>query len=264
MAPDDVCAVIYADSADSAAAEVARAVAAQSRPAEVVLGPGTYTTSARESPFAAGVRAAHARRTRWIWLLDGWAVPEPDALQALLAASEIVPAPAPVLLSGTVRDGRGHLHPDAIPRHEIFEKAHSLDAAERHLVQLRFAAHGSVLVAGWVPDRFGAPRPDLQPALDMLEWSARILRSWENTGYLVPDSGAVRRAGPVASGWREWVGRARVLGSDAWNPTERLWEAFLLGDDLLGRLRDRVAVTAGRAWEPPAAGHRAGRGGSAG
>ncbi|MFZ0043930.1 MAG: hypothetical protein WAK93_21650, partial [Solirubrobacteraceae bacterium] len=252
MVSDDVCAVIYADSADSAAVEVTRAVAAQSRPPGVVLGPGTYTLSARESAFTAGVRVAHARETRWIWLLDGRAVPEPEALEALLAAREIATAPTPVLLTGAVFDGAGHLHPQATPRHEIFEKAHSVDAAERHLVQLRFAAHGSVLVAGSVPDRFGAPRSDLPPRLDMLEWSARILRSWENTGYLVPASRAVRTAAPLAPTWRDWVARVRLLGSGAWNPTERLWEAFVLGGDLVGAVRGRGAAVRGeQGSEPP-------------
>jgi hypothetical protein len=132
------------------------------------------------------------------------------------------------------------------------EKAHSIDAAERRLVQLRAAAHGSVLIAGAAISRFGLPRSRLPGGLDMHEWSARMLRSWEDTGYLVPASVAVRDAAPVPSSWSHALGRVRVLGSSAWSPRERLWEAFLLGRDAARSARSASEVRAGQEW-----GHRA-------
>lgn len=217
MNPADVCAVIYGEGA-----EVEAALAAQCRQPYSVL-------ALPERSLLAAVHAGHARGCSWLWLLDGFAVPEPEALEALLAATATAPGPAPLLLASKVIDGQGRLHPDSTPRHEIFEKAHSIDAAEHHLVQLRAAAHGSVLVARRAIDRFGPPRPRLPAGLDMWEWSLRILRDWEDTGYLVPASVAVRAQPGRDASARELLGRVRVLASPGWRPSERLWEAFLVG-----------------------------------
>lgn len=220
----DVCALIYGDKLDPA---VADAVAAQtSGPREALVLPGR---------LAPALQAAGS--VSWVWLLDGCTVPEPGALEALLAARDIATAPVPVILVSKVLGSDGQLHPDSTPRHEIFEKQHSVDAAERHLVQLRAAAPGSVLVATEVVDRFGLPRSDVAPGLDMYEWSARILRSWQNTGYLVPASVAVRSAAPVTPSWRHLLARARMLGGSAWSPSEQLWETFLLGRQAAGAAR---------------------------
>lgn len=231
MPSDPVCAVIYGNAPGSE--EVAAAVADQQLPPATVL---------HEGALRGAVGAAVATEARWLWLLDGWALPAPDALVALLAAAETVDGRAPLLLSSKVVDATGRLHPDATPRHEMFEKQHSVDAIERHLVQLRTAAPGSVLVQAGATGRFGAPRADLPPGLDMSEWSARLLRSWDDTGYLVPASVAVRRAAPVQDrSFGHWAARARVVGSGGWTMTERLWETFLLGRDAVAVARDRAA-----------------------
>lgn len=243
MIADDVCAVIYGACGPPAAAEVEQAARDQTRPPATIL--------SESAGVAAAVRAARDHGSRWIWLLDGCAVPGPGALEALLAAYEIVTPPPPVLLASKVVDSDGRLHPASMPRHEIFEKTHSVDAAERHLVQLRVAAHGSVLVVAEAVDRLGPPRTDLPPGVDMYAWSARILRSHDDIGYLVPSSVAVRSAPATAPGWREWLGRARLLGGGAWGGSEKLWEAFLLASD--PGFRD------GRASAPRASAHRAGR-----
>jgi hypothetical protein len=224
----DVCAVIYSETPDPA---VAAARAQRRRPRIVITAAG----------LPAGVLAARSRDCAWLWLLDGCAVPEAGALAALLAVAEALPAPGPLLLASKVVDQHGRLHPDCTPRHEILEKEHSVDAAERHLVQLRAAAHGSVLVARAAIERFCPPRMDLPVGLDMHEWSARLLRSWNDTGYLVPASVAVRATPPRSPSWREWTARIRVLASSAWSPRERLWEGFVLGRDAA------AAIRAGRA-----------------
>lgn len=239
----EVCAVIYGDPIGPLLAELVQAVTEQSAQPAVIL---------VEGQLAPGVAAAEARGTRWIWLVDGQTVPGTNALEELLSAVEALASPTPVLMAGNVLDEHGRLHTDAMPRHEIFEKERSVDAAERHLVQLRTAAHGSLLVSAAAVQRFGSPRSDLPSGLDMLEWSARMLRRWEDTGYLVPASMSVRRAPPVRQSWGHWLGRARVLGSPAWTPTERLWEAFLLGEAIAGAIRGpKVSRTCGRGGTGP-------------
>lgn len=246
MAEADVCAVIYADTSREPASEVLSGVLAQSTPPRVVLAGGLprdqtaevrpFAPGQRESALGAALRAGGSAGCRWLWLLDGGAVPRADALEALLAASTAVPVPAPLLLASKVVDPQGRLHPDSTPRHEVFEKEHSIDAVERRLVQLRTAAPGSVLVDAEVAGRFGSPRQDLPPALEMHEWSARVLRRWTDTGYLVPASLAVKSAPPREATARDWLARVRILASRGWSPTEKLWETFLVGRDLAGAL----------------------------
>jgi hypothetical protein len=191
------------------------------------------------SSLTEAVGAAQRVECRWVWLLDGLAVPREDALEALLAAYATASPPPPVLLASKVVDPCGRLHPAAWPRHEIFEKQHSVEAAERGMVQLRAAAAGSLLVSRGVLDRFAPPRSDLPAGLDLHEWTARILRSWEDTGYLVTASVAVR-SDHRRSTEPGLLPRLRVLGSPAWRPRERLWEGFLLGRSALRRVSARV------------------------
>ncbi len=229
--------MIYGGPTNANAAEVRSAVGAQS----------VLPRDVRDAPsLRAAVSVARTVDCSWVWLLDGLAVPKPDALAALLAAHETATRPAPVLLASKVVDATGRLHPAATPRHEIFEKQHSVDAAERRLVQLRAAAAGSLLVDRAVFDRFEAPSCHLPPGLDVHEWSARILRSWEDIGYLVPASVAIRHEAAPSSEPRYRLSRLRMLASPAWRPRERLWEAFLLGrgglGSLVGQGRDGVGA----------------------
>jgi hypothetical protein len=227
--PVDVCAVLYGDSRGELLDELVAAVTHQSARPAVIL---------QEPELTAGVRAAAGGGTRWIWLLEIGTVPAPDALRDLLDAVAKVTPPAPMLMASKVVDQHGRLHTDATPRHELFEKQHSVDAAEHRLVQLRTAAPGSVLVATAAIARVGLPRTDLPAGLDVVEWSARMLRDWEDTGYLVPASVAVRRTAPAPRRWGYWLGRARILGSGGWSATERLWETFLLGEAIADAIRD--------------------------
>lgn len=238
MSPVDVRAVIY--SSGPVAPEVRAAAGAQ---AELV--PAAVAT------LAEAVRGARSLEARWLWLLDGWAVPEPDALEALLAAAGVAGQPAPALLASKVIDGDGHLHPDATPQHEVYATERSVAAALRHLVQLRAAAPGSVLVDRLTADRVRQPRSDLPAGLDMREWSARVLRSPECVGYLVPGSVAVRTASPDPIARRDLVARARVAAGGAWTPREKLREAYRL-------VRDAPA------WARPASARRTDREGPPG
>jgi hypothetical protein len=269
--PAPVCAIIYGRAPDPAPGVLHDAVVGQTAPpAEIFAPPQT----GERGDLAWALQAAAPPRQPWLWLLDGWAQPAPDALHALLSAASRTGDPSPVLVSSTVLDAAGELHPDGLPRHEIFEKERSVAAAENRLVQLRIAGPGSVLVSADAVARVGPPRVDLPEDLVMREWSARMLRSWDDVGYLVADSVAVRRAPARRATVSEWIGRIRMIGSRAWTPTERLWETFLLGEQALAALRGGHGVPQdgdpddpppslrdSGASVPPAYTHRAGRAG---
>lgn len=253
-AASDVCAIVSGTAPASLAAEVIDAVAGQSAVPNAILRVSrseagrTGCSDARmqivpvaagEGELAAAVAAARARDEAWIWFVDSWTVPAPDTLAELLAVARSRPTEgsAPVLLASRVLDVAGRLHPDATPRHEVFEKQRTVDAAQHHLVHLRTARAGSVLVAGAFLRRHDGPRSDLAAGSDMLEWSVRLLRRWEDPGYLVPSSVAVRRAQPRPPSLRRWATSARVAASPGWSPVERLWEVFQLGESLPEALR---------------------------
>jgi len=94
---------------------------------------------------AAMVRALE-RGADWLWLLDGLTVPEPGALRGFAGALEALSGyPEPFVLQSKVLDGAVALHPDALPRHQIFERRCTVAAVERGLVQIRAAPSGSLL-----------------------------------------------------------------------------------------------------------------------
>ena len=213
------------------AEETRVALEAQSEaPASIVVG-----------PVASGIDQALAAGAEWVWLLDGLTVPQPDALAALAAGLDaLADLPAPLLLASRVLDEGGALHPDAVPRHEIFEKQRTVDAIERGLVQLRAAPSGSVLHHRTAFERFGALPTDVAPDWAVFAFTARVLQSWEDTGFLVPASVAVRRVPPRAQGRRGGDLRARaglLAGGSAWTTTERLWEGFLVAEEAVRAAR---------------------------
>jgi hypothetical protein len=112
----------------------------------------------------------------------------------------------------------------------MFEKEVSLAAVARHVVHLRAARPGALLVPAPALARAGAPRADLAEPAATLEWTARLLRSWDDPGFLVPGALAVRRTPLRAAG----SDRARALLGPAWTPTERLWNLYTLGLDATG------------------------------
>ena len=211
--------------------ETLAAVAAQERAPQHVL----------ERGAAAGLEAARATGADWIWLLDGITVPAPGALAAFEDGLErLAGLPEPLVLAGRVLTADGTMHPDALPRHELFEKELSVAACARGLVHLRAASSGSVLVRRRVLDRFAAPRTDLPPSWAIFELTARVLQSWGDPGYLVPDSVAVRRVPPRPAGRAGGAlrTRARLLGSSAWTTTERLWETYILAEATIRAARE--------------------------
>lgn len=202
--------------------------------------------------MAAGIAAALATDAEWTWLLSGPIAPQDGALEAFRAALVALDdLPAPLVLAGRVLDAHGALHLDAAPRHEIFEKQLSVEAAARGLVQLRAAPAGSLLIRRAAFERFTWPRADLPPRWAVFDFTARVLRAREDTGYLVPASTALRDAPPRGGGrGRGLRSRARVATGPAWNGTERLWEGFLVGQELLRGAPGRAPRGAGRHGDP--------------
>lgn len=189
---------------------------------------------------APGLDASLATGADWIWMVDGVTVPRTDALEAFSTALGALDGlPAPLLLAGKVVDEAGALHPDALPRHELFEKQITVDACERGVVHLRAAPAGSLLIRKEAFERFGRPRTDLPASWAAFEFTARVLQSWDDTGYLIPSSVAVRRVAPRPPGRHGGAvrTRARLLAGPAWTTTEKLWEGFLVVESAVKGVR---------------------------
>ncbi len=241
--PPTVCAVVHARPPGGAPAEVLAAVRAQTRAVDALV--AADADAAPAAALAAGVREALAAGDfDWLWLLDGHAVPAPDALAELLAApARLEGLPAPALLASKVLLPDGRLHPAAEPWPEIFEKEVSTAACARRMVSLRGARAGSLLVDRAVLERHGPPRADYVAVGYDLEWTARILRA--DVGYLVPTSRALRADVPERTPerrYRDVRNRVRMLRGPAWGNEEKLWFGFLLLQDVAADVRERPAA----------------------
>lgn len=227
-----VRALVVAGPRPTLTAAVSEAVGVQTRPvASVAVEPAEGVNRAAPAAFVDGAD--------WLWLVDGATVPRTDALEAFEAVHDAVAElPEPLLLAGRVLDENGALHPDAAPRHEIFEKDLTVAAIERGLVQVRAVPAGSVLLRRAAFERFGPLRADLPPRWAVFDFTARALREHPDTGYLAPESIAVRRLPPHDAGGALRT-RARLLTGPTWTTTERLWEGFLVAEGVLRAARGR-------------------------
>lgn len=198
-----------------------------------VLRPGAEAPDGVDESVAAataadGVRAALRTDCDWLWLLGDGTVPEPGALEALRdVLGGLDGLPEPLVLVSKVVGPDGEPDRSALPYPEMFEKDVTVAGAERRLLQVRAARPGAVLVARRAAERFGLPREDLRPPFDLVEWTARILRSWEDVGFLVTRSVARREAAAApAPSLRDRA--VATLRGPGWTPTEKLWNAYLL------------------------------------
>jgi hypothetical protein len=175
-------------------------------------------------------RDAIAHGADWLWLLDCTALPEPHALQSLLAPLEdLGDMPAPALLASKLVGADGSPDPHSLPLPASSDLDLVVAACERRLLALRVAQPGSLLVHRRAIERWGTP-----PAGEAALWTARLLT--EQPGLLVPGSVAVRQ--PGGDGARaEISGLWKLLAGDALERNEKPWLAFRLLERTLEALR---------------------------
>jgi len=218
------------------------AVAAQTRSPDELRLLGEDSPD-RAHAFARALSPDDAGPADWWWLLDGAAIPETYALERLIEPlHRLGPLPSPVLLTSKVVSSGGKLDPERAPWPRLLQKEVSLDACQRHLLSVRAARHGSLLVADRALRRHGPPRADYVDDGEDLEWTARMLRGGES-GYLVPASVAVRAPRPATDSdrgchrRRDRGNRLNMLRGSAWDGEEKLWFGFLLAQDIARDLR---------------------------
>jgi GT2 family glycosyltransferase len=232
--------------------ECLRALAAQTRPVDVVLVVDNASTDGtpdlvREEfgdaellaleenvggagGFYEGMRAAEAAGADWLWLMDDDTIATPGALEALLA-----PVPQlredgtrPVAMMSKVVWRDGTLHPMNIPRAEVRRKAAAIDAVERGLMMIRAGSFASILIHRDALAEHGLPHREYFIWNDDFEYTARILR--EGTGYLVPTSVVEHRTGAPYTPYEEQGPRfyyevrnkLLMLREDSWSFKEKL------------------------------------------
>jgi rhamnopyranosyl-N-acetylglucosaminyl-diphospho-decaprenol beta-1,3/1,4-galactofuranosyltransferase len=137
--------------------------------------------------FYEGMRAAVAGDAEWLWLLDDDTIPQPEALERLLAGLERAPADrAPAILASRVvwRDGRPHPMNQPILRRRDLQGL--VEGAGAGLLPLRAGSWVSLFVSRAAVDRHGLPNRRFFYQADDIEYTARVLR--REHGFAVPDS----------------------------------------------------------------------------
>jgi len=214
--PQPTVAAVIAGRAGASELEACRAaVAAQTvAPAEIVAD--------RAERFEDGMQAAHARGARWIWLLHADGVPDPTALEELLAATTAVPEyPTPALVTAKPVRPDGTLADDLLPRPDYNRVERSMAAYEHGVQAIRWADFTCALVNRETIDEHGVSDSELSPHAAELEYTARVLR--QGVGYLAPRS-VVRTSAPGGHGDQAvgaYVGdTVRLLRSRSWKVGE--------------------------------------------
>ena len=148
--------------------------------------------------FAYGMARALDGAADLIWLMDDDTVPEPGALEALLAARDRHPAPPPALVASRVLWTDGRAHPMNTPRTKPFvSKAERLTATAAGCTPIRSASFVSILVDAAECRRRGLPQADYFLWNDDFEFTTRLLRG--NTGLLCPASVVVHKTATFAA-----------------------------------------------------------------
>ena len=180
-------AVIVVDNASTDGS--ARAVAA-AHP-EVQLLPMTRNTGGAGG-FAVGLEAALADDADLVWLMDDDTVPEPGALDELLAAHDSYPGSTPAVVASRVVWIDDREHPMNTPRRKPFVRRAELRRADDvGCVPIRSASFVSVLIDAAHARRLGAPIADYFLWNDDFEYTTRLLR--RAPGLLCPASTVVHR-----------------------------------------------------------------------
>ncbi len=127
--------------------------------------------------FAMGIGRALERGCDAMWLLDDDTVPEPTALEALLAASRDYPGDPPVLVASRVVWTDGNDHPMNTPRVKPGLRGDERRAAASvRCVPIRSASFVSVLVDAAAVRERGLPLADYFLWNDDFEFTTRLIR----------------------------------------------------------------------------------------
>jgi hypothetical protein len=181
------------------------------------------------------VRLGCGQYLDWIWAVDASVVPEPAALERLLAPLDHLGSlPTPALLAGRILTPAGELDPDSLPFAETRDPELLVTGFERKLLGVRVARRGSLLIRRSAVERCGPPRARRRLLRDDLEWTARLLR--DEVGVLVPASVAVRRPGTAhgkVPALRELASLLELILGDALRLREKPWYTVRLVDAAL-------------------------------
>lgn len=172
---------------------------------------------------------------RWLWLVESGVRPDRGALKELLDAAEAKPGQRYALLASRVISPEGELDFSAVPVPLVHDSTRVLHGLERHLLPLRAARSGCLLVSAEVLRE--ARVSTSAGIIDRdLEWTARVLR--RELGVLVPRSIAVRVDGHHRRR-RHAVILSRIRLVARLEQRERLWFAAHLFERMLdARARD--------------------------
>ncbi|GLW65299.1 glycosyl transferase [Actinomadura rubrobrunea] len=141
--------------------------------------------------FAAGFARALDLEADLVWAMDDDTVPEPTALQELLAARQRVPGP-PTLVASRVVWTDGREHPMNTPRAKANAGRREREAARSAgCVPIRSASFVSILVDAEVVRERGLPIADYFLWNDDFEFTTRLLRG--RSGVLCPGSVVVHK-----------------------------------------------------------------------
>lgn len=209
-----VCAVVLGSRDDSGEALV-EAIATQTFP--------VYETVVQPSACVQGTAP-------WLWLVDDRTVPSATALEYLVAAFALTGLPEPALVASRIVDDRGRTHRGFLPWPERARHELAVAACEHHLMAIRAARRGSMLVPRRTVEQLGLPPGT---ASGDLEWTARVLRG--RPGYLVPRSETVRKGTPSRAGASSPRASLRLLAGDSLTPSEKLLFGLSLLQDATGR-----------------------------
>lgn len=181
--------------------------------------PGAPQSVVEDTRLRAGLERALSTGAEWIWVLDGSAVPRPNALQLLLEALDRTDGlPAPALLTGLVVAADGRVDSNRSPWYRRYQLHVAADSAERGLLPVR-ASVGPALVSRVAAEAvLPSESAPVSPAA-VLEWTATLLP--QRTGYLVPESES-EGVGPTRDPLRSPVTAARLIFRLGIGPRDRV------------------------------------------
>ena len=140
--------------------------------------------------FNMGMRIAYRTGADAIWVMDDDVIPEPDALERLIAANRVLTdreISAPFVIS-TARTPRGHVTnvPDVANRRNALSYQAWPELLEHRMVPVRRATFVSILLPRRTLARFGLPFASMFIWGEDTEFTLRITAS--QPGYIVGDS----------------------------------------------------------------------------